>query len=102
MTKKDIRALSVEDLEVSLKEIGEPAFRARQVHEWLWSKGVVKFDDMSNLSKKLREHLDANYAINAVEIHDLQVSSDKTIKCAMKLHDNYVVESVLIPHEKRM
>src|ERR1044071_11749 len=57
---------------------------------------------MSNLSKPMRDWLDENFSINAVEIHDLQISKDKTIKCAMKLHDDYVVESVLIPTDDRM
>jgi 23S rRNA (adenine2503-C2)-methyltransferase len=102
MSKKDIRALSLEQLTSVFKDIGEPAFRAKQVYEWLWNKSETDFNQMSNLSKKLREFLEENYVINAVEIHDLQISSDRTIKCAMKLHDNYVVESVLIPHEERM
>lgn len=72
------------------------------MYDWLWAKGLTDFSQMSNLSKKLRDYLEDNYAINAVEIHELQVSSDKTIKCAMRLHDNYVVESVLIPHRSRM
>lgn len=57
---------------------------------------------MSNLSLKLREYLNTHFVINAVEIHELQVSSDRTIKCAMRLHDEYVVESVLIPQGERM
>ncbi len=57
---------------------------------------------MSNLSLKLREYLNTHFVINAVEIHELQVSSDRTIKCAMRLHDGYVVESVLIPQGERM
>lgn len=57
---------------------------------------------MSNISKKLRNYLEENFTIHAVQIHELQVSMDQTIKCAMKLHDNYVVESVLIPHSERM
>lgn len=100
--KKDIRALSLEELTSVFKEIGEPAFRARQIFEWLWSKSETDFGQMSNLSKKLRDYLEENFVINAVQINELQISSDRTIKCAMKLHDNYVVESVLIPHEKRM
>lgn len=101
MAKKDIRALSVEQLAELFKEINEPAFRAKQVYDWLWAKSVTNFDDMSNLSKNLRDYLNTNFAINNVQISELQVSSDKTIKCAMRLHDNYVVESVLIPHQTR-
>jgi 23S rRNA (adenine2503-C2)-methyltransferase len=100
--KKDIRALSLEELSSVFKEIGEPSFRAKQIYDWLWSKSETDFSQMSNLSKKLREHLENNFVINAVQISELQISSDRTIKCAMKLHDNYVVESVLIPHESRM
>src|SRR6218665_1458200 len=102
MPKKDIRALSLEQLTALFGELGEPAFRAKQVYDWLWAKGMTDFGQMSNLSKKLRDHLDEHFVINAVQIHELQVSSDKTIKCAMRLHDNYVVESVLIPHQTRM
>ncbi|MBA2613138.1 MAG: 23S rRNA (adenine(2503)-C(2))-methyltransferase RlmN [Bacteroidetes bacterium] len=101
MAKKDIRALSVDQLADLFKEINEPAFRAKQVYDWLWAKSSVDFDQMSNLSKKLRDYLNTNFAINAVQISELQVSSDRTIKCAMRLHDNYVVESVLIPHQTR-
>lgn len=102
MGKRDIRALSVQEIEQELKAAGEPAFRAKQVHEWLWSKRAISFSEMSNLPLPLRDFLDKHFVINAVQIHELQVSSDKTIKCAMRLHDNYVVESVLIPHGKRM
>lgn len=103
MSKKtDIRALNLDELTLALTKHGEPAFRAKQVYDWLWAKSVVEFDDMSNLSKSLRDWLKENYVINAVEIHDLQVSHDKTIKCAMRLNDGYVVESVLIPSGERM
>jgi 23S rRNA (adenine2503-C2)-methyltransferase len=101
-TKKDIRALSAKELETAMKEAGQPAFRARQVYEWLWQKSAVDFAGMSNLSKDLRAYLEENFVINAVEISELQVSGDRTIKCAMRLHDNFVVESVLIPQGKRM
>ncbi|MEI8135897.1 MAG: 23S rRNA (adenine(2503)-C(2))-methyltransferase RlmN [Bacteroidota bacterium] len=101
MVKKDIRALTVEQLAQLFKEINEPAFRAKQVYDWLWAKSAVNFEQMSNLSKNLRDYLNTNFAINAVQISELQVSNDKTIKCAMRLHDNYVVESVLIPHQTR-
>ncbi len=100
--KKDIRKLSLEELEALVKQRGEPGFRAKQIYDWLWAKRAIVFDDMSNLSKPLRDWLGENFEINAVEIHELQISSDKTIKCAMKLHDDYVVESVLIPTNERM
>jgi len=102
MAKKNIRTLSLEQITTLFKELGEPAFRAKQLYDWLWNKRATNFDDMSNFSLELREKLKSEFDIHAVEIHDLQISSDKTIKCAMKLHDNFVVESVLIPQGDRM
>jgi len=102
MVKKDIRVLTLPQLIDVFAEIAEPGFRAKQVYDWLWAKGVVNFSQMSNLSKTLRNYLETNFTINAVQIHELQVSSDRTVKCAMRLHDNFVVESVLIPHRSRM
>lgn len=100
--KEDIRALSKEEISTFLKEHKQAAFRAKQVWEWLWQKSARNFEDMSNLSKELRQLLADNFVINAVSIDDMQVSGDRTIKCAMKLHDGKVVESVLIPTASRM
>ncbi len=100
--KKDIRKLTFDQLTEIFIKHGEPAFRAKQVYDWLWAKRAIHFDDMSNLSIPLRDWLNENFVINAVEIHELQRSTDKTVKCAMKLHDGYVVESVLIPTKTRM
>lgn len=100
--KKDIRALTEAQLVDILKEKGEAKFRAKQVYEWLWKKSAHSFDEMSNLSKPLRDWLNENFVINAVAISDMQVSSDRTIKCAMRLSDGNVVESVLIPTPTRM
>jgi 23S rRNA (adenine2503-C2)-methyltransferase len=102
MAKKNIRTLSLDQITTLFKELGEPAFRAKQLYDWLWNKRAIHFDEMSNFSLELREKLKTEFEIHAVEIHDLQISNDKTIKCAMKLHDNYVVESVLIPQKERM
>lgn len=100
--KKDIRALTEAQLTDILKEKGEAKFRAKQIYEWLWKKTAHSFDDMSNLSKPLRDWLKEHFVINAVAVSDMQVSSDRTIKCAMRLMDGNVVESVLIPTQTRM
>ncbi len=102
LLKKDIRALSETEIIEVLKQKGEASFRAKQIYEWLWQKTAHSFDDMSNLSKSLRDWLNNNFVINAVTISDMQVSTDRTIKCAIKLFDNNVVESVLIPTKTRM
>ena len=97
MQQSDIRLLSVEDLEAIFKGIGEPRFRARQVYEWLWKKGAHSFDEMTNLSKKLRAFLSENYQINGIVTDKVQHSIDGTIKSRFRLHDGHLIESVLIP-----
>lgn len=99
--KKDIRALSKEELRTFFTEIGDKAFRGNQVYEWLWSKGCHSFEGMTNLSKETRELLEANFVINHIQVDSLQKSNDGTIKNAVKLHDGLIVESVLIPTKKR-
>lgn len=100
-TKKDIRKLNLEDLEKHLISIGEKPFRAKQVYEWLWKKNAHVFEDMTNLSKKLRQDLDQVFTIDNAEVDLMQKSDDGTIKNAVKLFDGNVVESVLIPTQTR-
>lgn len=101
-TKKDIRALSLEELKAVFVQNNDQAFRAKQVYEWLWKKSARTFDQMTNLSKATRSLLDANFVINAVAVDDMQVSNDRTIKNAFKLYDGKIVEGVLIPSTTRM
>ncbi len=100
-TKKDIRALSKEELRHFFESNGDQAFRGNQVYEWLWSKASHNFNAMTNLSKQTRKLLESHFVINAVEVAKLQRSDDGTIKNAIKLHDGLLVESVLIPTNKR-
>ena len=99
--KKDIRALTKEQLRDFFIDNGDKAFRGNQVYEWLWNKAAHTFDDMTNLSKTTREMLNENFVINHIEVDAMQRSNDGTIKNAIKLHDGLIVESVLIPTEKR-
>jgi 23S rRNA (adenine2503-C2)-methyltransferase len=99
--KKDIRALSKEELRDFFEQIGDKAFRGNQVYEWLWSKGSQSFNEMTNLSKETRTQLEANFVINHIEVDSFQKSTDGTVKNAVKLHDGLIVESVLIPTKKR-
>lgn len=96
-TKKDIRLLTKEDLLTAFVEKGEPKFRANQVWEWLWKKGAHSFEQMTNLSKPLREWLDENFAIHFIVEDKVQNSNDGTIKTRFRLHDGHLIESVLIP-----
>ncbi len=99
--KKDIRALTREQLREFFVANGDKAFRGNQVYEWLWQKSAHSFDVMTNLSKETREMLESNYVINHIKVDQIQRSSDGTIKNAVRLHDDLVVESVLIPTKTR-
>lgn len=99
--KKDIRALSKEQLQQFFESIGERSFRGTQVYEWLWNKGAHTFEEMTNISKEIREHLEEHFVINHIKVDHQQRSKDGTIKNAVKLHDDLVVESVLIPTDTR-
>jgi 23S rRNA (adenine2503-C2)-methyltransferase len=101
IVKKDIRALSKEDLMAFFTQNSAKAFRGKQVYEWLWKKGVHRFEDMTNISKQNRQLLEAAFTINHIEVDTMQRSSDGTIKNAVRLHDGLIVESVLIPTAKR-
>ena len=99
--KKDIRALTKEELRDFFVSEGNQAFRGNQVYEWLWNKGAHTFDDMTNISKETRQMLEEKFVINHIEVDQLQRSSDGTIKNAVRLHDGLIVESVLIPAKTR-
>lgn len=101
LVKKDIRALSKEALQDFFKSQGQQTYRATQVYQWLWSKGVHDFDKMTNLSKETRLLLDTYFTINHIAVDQQQRSKDGTFKNAIKLHDNRIVESVLIPAKNR-
>jgi 23S rRNA (adenine2503-C2)-methyltransferase len=100
--QQDIRRLSKDQLKEFFITQGDKAFRAQQVYEWLWVKSLKNFDEMTNISKPTREMLKANFTIKDMHVDDMQRSSDGTIKNAVKLHDNLIVESVLIPTPKRI
>jgi 23S rRNA (adenine2503-C2)-methyltransferase len=102
MKKKNIRALSRDEINTFFELKGDKSFRAKQVYEWLWKKSARSFEEMSNLPKPTRELLNEDFVINAVTIAASQVSKDRTIKNAFKLYDGNIVEGVLIPTETRM
>jgi 23S rRNA (adenine2503-C2)-methyltransferase len=99
---KNLRHSSLQEIEQLMEEWGEPKFRAKQIYEWIWKKFAGSINDMTNLSKSLRERLAEIYNIPKVKIHHSQYSSDGTIKNRLQLHDGYFIESVLIPTEERL
>lgn len=95
--KKDLRQLSKEELTVMLKEMGQASYRADQIWKWLWIEGTDSFDQMTNLSKSLREKLESEWVIQKAKLFNTQNSNDGTIKSVFELHDGAVIEAVLIP-----
>ena len=101
MSTKDIREISLVDLESFLLEIKEPKFRAKQIWQWLWEKKARDFDSMQNIPKKLRDQLKQAFTFRITQIDQAQYSKDGTIKVIFKLWDDNRVEGVLIPTKKR-
>ncbi|NNK39765.1 MAG: 23S rRNA (adenine(2503)-C(2))-methyltransferase RlmN [Winogradskyella sp.] len=99
--KKDIRALTKEQLRTFFEKQGDKAFRGNQVYEWLWQKSAHSFDDMTNVSLETRKMLQEHFVINHIKVDQMQRSTDGTIKNAVRLHDGLTVESVLIPTASR-
>jgi 23S rRNA (adenine2503-C2)-methyltransferase len=98
---KNIRTLSLEEIERYFDDMGEKRFRARQVYDWLWTKPVQSFDAMSNISKELRARLADTFTLPGLTVDATQFSSDGTIKSRFRTHDGHLVEGVLIPTTSR-
>ena len=80
-----------------MKELGEPAFRAKQIHEWVFRHRVQRFDQMTNLSAALRSKLAEHFTLQTMTYSSVNGSADTTRKYLFKLHDGRYVETVLIP-----
>ena len=92
----DIRSMTLEELTAALRDMGEPAFRGKQVFTWL-HRGVRSFDEMSDISKPLREKLARTYRVSGLTAARKQVSrTDGTIKYLWELHDGNCIETVLM------
>ncbi len=94
--KQDLKSMTLAEMTEAVRGLGEPAFRGKQIFTWL-HKGLTSFEDMSNLSKALRQKLDEQFYITAPEIVRKQQSQkDGTIKYLWKLRDGNCVETVLM------
>lgn len=95
MEKKDIKTLTLPELEAEIKMLGDKPFRAKQIYQWLHQKLVTDFDQMSNLSKTLRDQLKESYTLTALSAVDVKISKlDGTRKYLFRLADGNVIESV--------
>ena len=97
-----IRNLSFDQLKAEMLAAGEPAFRAKQVYEWIWKKAARSFDAMGNIPKTTREWLSEKFSLQIVTTAEAQISSDRTIKSSFQLHDKNLIEGVLIPTRERV
>ena len=96
--KTQLLSMTPEELGVYLKELGQPAFRAKQLFAWLHQG--VPFERMSNLPKALRETLAENCMDNPVQVLETITSKlDGTIKLLYRLHDGHVIEGVLMRYK---
>ena len=97
--KKDIKSLSLEELTEEMLAIGEKKFRAAQIYEWIHQKTVKSFDEMTNLSEKLRERLRDTYDLLILrEVRRLSSAEDETVKFLFALPDDKVIESVFMKY----
>lgn len=99
-SKKDIKSLNLEELKTELESMGEKAFRAKQMYEWMHVKLARSFDEMTNLSAKFREQCKEKYEYTCVKPVRIQESKiDGTKKFLFELSDGNVVESVWMQYK---
>lgn len=97
--KQSIYSLRFDELQGWLKENGQQSFRAKQIYEWLYDKRVDSFEEMTNLSKALRQLLADHFTITTLATVVRQESRDGTIKFLFELQDGYTIETVLMRHD---
>ena len=97
----ELIGLTKDELKQELEKIGEKPFRTKQIWQWLYFHGETNFDNMSNLSKDLRDKLKQNFTISRPKIAVEQISKDKTHKWLLEFSDKQRVETVYIPEEDR-
>lgn len=97
---KDIKSLSLNELKQEMESLGEKSFKAKQIYSWLHKRGAESFDEMTDISKNLRENLKKNYDIYNCTIEKKLVSMyDNTVKYLFKLNDGELIESVVMKYK---
>lgn len=98
---KILSGLKLEELEKYMEEFGATKFRAKQIHNWIYTKSVSTIDEMTNLSKDFRKELKQKALVTETKIKVKQVSSDGTIKYLIEYPDGECVETVLMRFDNR-
>ena len=96
---ENIYGYSKEDLEERFIKWGQPKFRAKQITQWIYEKGVSDFEQMTNLPKDLRSKLQESFSFGVLTVDVEQCSKDGTRKRLYRLQDGKQVESVLMPYQ---
>ncbi|MEE1248169.1 MAG: 23S rRNA (adenine(2503)-C(2))-methyltransferase RlmN [Lachnospiraceae bacterium] len=100
MEKIDIKSLNLKELTKVLEDLGEKPFRAKQIYQWIHEKGVASYDEMTNISKQLKEQLKENYPLTVLKQEMVQISKiDGTRKYLFALSDGNIIESVLMRYK---
>lgn len=99
MSKINLLDYSLAELEALLGDMGEKPFRARQMWSWIWADGCSDFASMTNISKALRERLSQDFTLERPTIQNTIISQDQTVKLLVRLNDQALIETVLIPEE---
>ncbi len=100
MEKIDIASMNLAELEVAMKDMGLPKFRAKQIYDWIHKKGVTTFSEMTNISKDLINVLDDNFVIFSCSIEKKLVSRyDNTVKYLYCLPDGEYLECVVMDYK---
>lgn len=99
-TKTELLGMGTKELEDFMESVGEPRYRGRQVHKWIYKKEISSFYEMSDLSRDLRSKLDELARISIPRVLKQRASIDGTRKFLMELEDKKRIESVVIPHSR--
>ncbi len=98
--QKNLFGLTIDELTKELLNLNLPKFRAKQIAAWIYQRGATSFDEMTDISKNLRQQLNENYEINIVNlIKRLDSSDGLTTKFLLKLDDGAKIETVLMRHD---
>jgi len=95
--KKDIRSLTLPEMEVVITSMGWPKFRAKQIWHWVWKQQQKDFAQMTNIPQEILQFLAEHYIFCELIVDQTQKSLDGTIKNRIRLHDGQMIETVLIP-----
>ena len=100
--RKPLTGLTREELREEMRRIGQNAYRADQIFQWIYARGADSFDAMTNIRKDLRAELAGLFRIESGGVENVRTASDGTKKFLLRLPDGAKVESVLIPEPGRL